>query len=294
MDIRTASDLLSKLSLRFILENYEVNVKRINVYDAPFTQKINRHKHSTFEYHILSSGSCRVTTDLRTFDVQAGDYYLTGPGVYHEQTALSSGGYVEYALDCEITLVEEAFTESSELVHILTTTECKPIRDRKQMLKLYEQALAEAYHRKVGYVNTLRNLIGTMLITSARAMAWPEDNGRQAVEPLVLGNNDFRMVQLERFIQDNLGVRLTTSDLASYIGLSDKQVCRIIREKTGKNTKEFILELKMEAAKELLHSSLIPVKQIGEQIGFESEVYFNQWFKQRTGISPGGYRKSTF
>lgn len=288
MDIKTASDLLSKLSLVVPMENYEIIVKRFNVFDVPFTIRFNRHMHSSYEFHIISSGRCRVTTDNGEFDVQAGEFYLTAPGVYHEQIALSSGGYVEYALDCEINQLDNYTSEISGLVKLITETECKPFNDRNNLIKLFEQALYEAYHKNIGFYNTLKNIVSSIIISTARTMA--KEVAIKQGYGFTYKDNDFRIVQLERFIEDNISIKLSTDDIASYMGLSEKQICRIIKGKTGKNTKDFMLNLKHQRVKKLLETTELSMKVIAENIGFDSEVYFNQWFKRREGISPGNYR----
>lgn len=288
MEIKTASELLSKLSLTVLMENYQIVVKRFNVFDVPFTMKFNRHMHSSYEFHIISSGRCRVMTDDGEFEVQAGEFYLTAPGVYHEQIALSSGGYVEYALDCEINKIEDSSSEIASLVKLITETKCKPFGDRYKLIKLFEQALYEAYYRNIGFYNTLMNIVSSIIINTARTMA----SGVLVEQEFdfTYKDNDFRLVQLERFIEDNISTDITTEDIATYMGLSEKQICRIIKAKTGKSTKEFMLYTKHQRAKKLLETTELPMKLISHEIGFDSEVYFNQWFKRREGTSPGNYR----
>jgi AraC-like DNA-binding protein len=289
MDIKIASDLLSKLNLKIPMENYEIVVKQFKVSDMSKLMHCSRHMHSSFEYHIISSGRCRVILDNKIFEVEAGEFYITGPGVYHEQIGLSSGGYMEYSLDCEINLVEHYDSEADQVVKLLTETECKPFKDTQNIIKLFEQALFEAYHKNIGFYVSIKNLVCSIIISTARTMS----RNTSTFKPLgsIYKDNDFRIVYLERFIEDNLAINLSTDDIARYMGLSDKQICRIIKEKTGKSTKNFILSLKLEKTKELLRVSDFSLKHISNSLGFESEIYFNQWFKRRQGIAPGCYRE---
>lgn len=290
MDIKIASDLLSKLNLKIPMENYEIVVKQFKVSDMSRLMHCSRHTHSSFEYHIISSGRCRVILDDNTFEIGAGEFYLTAPGVYHEQIGLSSGGYMEYSLDCEINLLEKYDSEANHVVKLLNETKCKPFKDNQNIIMLFEQALFEAYHKNIGFYGSIKNIVSSIIISTARTMS----KNASALKPLgaMYKDNDFRIVHLERFIEDNLAINLSTDDIARYMGLSDKQICRIVKEKTGKSTKNFILSLKLEKSKELLQASDFSLKHISNSLGFESEIYFNQWFKRRQGMAPGGYRES--
>jgi len=295
MDIRTASKLLSQLNLKTKVDNYIIDVKHFRVADMTTVNLINSHMHSSFEYHIIKSGICRVTIDSGTFDASAGEFYLTAPGVYHEQKAISSGGYIEYSLNCEINLEEQWDSEMNNIAELLTKAECKSIKDTQNITKLFEEALYEAYHKNIGFYVSIKNLITSIIIRSARAMSSNRLDPSEVVYNSISSiykDNDFRLIQIERFIEDNLAVKLTADDIARYMCLSNKQVCRIIKEKTGRGTKELILRGKLKKAKELLEDTNIPLKNISNSLGMESEIYFNQLFKRKEGITPGSYREN--
>jgi AraC-like DNA-binding protein len=291
LDIRVASEMLSKLSLKIPMDNYFVEVKHFRVSDMPEVSPIKRHTHSSFEYHMIKSGRCRVHLDGSIFEIDAGDFYITAPGVYHEQVALSPGGYIEYSLNCEIKILEPGNSETDNIVKLLTKTECKSIKDTHNLIKLFEQALYEAYHKNIGFYGSIKNLVRTIIISSARAVSC---NSLTQIEvPSIYKDNDFRLIQIERFIQDNISISLTTEDISRYMCLGNKQICRIIKEKTGMGTKDLILSLKLQKAKRLLEDTDYSIKNISQFIGFENEIYFNQLFKRKEGLTPGNYRENS-
>ena len=290
MEIKLASDLLTQLKLTILMDNYAAEVKGFRVSNMSSAHHINRHKHSSYEYHIIKSGTCRVIVDWGSFEVGPGEFYLTAPGVYHEQIPLSSGGYTEYCLDVEIKELESCESETGELVKILTETECRPFKDTQNVIKLFEQALQEAFYRNIGFYGSIKNIVYLILIRSARAMGSSQEEERK-VEHLYK-DNDFRLIQIERFIEDNIAVNITADDVARYMCLSNKQTGRIIKEKTGIGTKELIHRLKLEKAKVLLEDTEFSLKNISLMLGFENEIYFNQFFKRKAGITPGSYREA--
>lgn len=75
--------------------------------------------------------------------------------------------------------------------------------------------------------------------------------------------------------------------------LSSRQIGRIIRQYNGMTTKEFIIQKKLDKAKQLLKDSELTIKEISDQMGFSSEYYFSQSFKKQEGYPPKIFRENT-
>ena len=54
---------------------------------------------------------------------------------------------------------------------------------------------------------------------------------------------------------------------------------------------EFLLQLRLTKAKELLATTTLPLSAVAEESGFSSPNYFSLMFKRKEGISPANYRK---
>ena len=59
----------------------------------------------------------------------------------------------------------------------------------------------------------------------------------------------------------------------------------------GVTLKEYLNVLRIEGAKQLLHSSELNITEIAFSIGFSDGNYFTNVLKKHTGISPSAYRK---
>ena len=251
---------------------------------------IARHMHSTFEFHFIVSGACKVIHDGGEFDVSAGEFYLTAPSVYHEQRDLNCQACIEYSINCDLALTDDSPSEAMRLVTCFSESPCKPFKDSSGIIRLFNRALSEAYYCKPGFYNNVKCLAAMILTASARSMS--PGSSSQYRYPARLHKDDYRLVRIKRFIEDNIFNPISVKDIASYMYLSDKQVCRIIKENRGMSTKEFIMKLKLQKAKELLKESSLPVKQISQSLGFSSEYYFSQFFKREEGYPPGDFRKN--
>lgn len=289
-DIFKASDALSKLDIEISTKHMNIEVLWFRVMKMIGDWSINRHRHSSFEFHFVASGGCKVILDDIEFNVSSGEFYVTAPGIYHTQVSNKSEEYIEYSLNCDIKIADEWISEEKQLIDILQVSQCMSYKDIHHIIKLFETALEEAYYKRIGFYNKIKSIVQMLLIESVRGIRKNTEISYEV--PMKYKKYDYRFLQIERFIVDNLNNTITTKDIAAYMHLSDKQICRIIKLNKGISTKEYICKLKFVKAKELLKNTQYSIGQISEILGFSSQYYFNQFFKTREGFSPTRFRKN--
>jgi TolB-like protein/AraC-like DNA-binding protein/tetratricopeptide (TPR) repeat protein len=79
-------------------------------------------------------------------------------------------------------------------------------------------------------------------------------------------------------------------DLAREMGMSHSSLHRKLRSATNQNISQFIREVKLKKACELLLSGDLTVAEVAYQVGFGSPTYFNRCFHQYYGCTPGELR----
>ena len=82
----------------------------------------------------------------------------------------------------------------------------------------------------------------------------------------------------------------TTSSAAQSLGISRMHLNRRLRALTGKSTHEYILEVRLAIARDLLLRTSSPVGSIASSVGFRSPSHFAEAFRKRFGIPPSHYR----
>ena len=96
------------------------------------------------------------------------------------------------------------------------------------------------------------------------------------------------------YIQNHLAESgLSLQRLASEAAfMNSDYLGKLFKKETGLKFSDFLLEKRMEKAKQLLMETKLPVQQIAEQTGFaENPSYFCQLFKKTTGETPGHFRQ---
>lgn len=79
---------------------------------------------------------------------------------------------------------------------------------------------------------------------------------------------------------------LSSQSLADRFGLSSAYLCRLFRQVNGCSLMDYINQLRMAKAQEILSDPSVKVKDVPEQIGIENKQYFFMLFKQTTGQTP--------
>lgn len=85
---------------------------------------------------------------------------------------------------------------------------------------------------------------------------------------------------------------LFLSSLADTFFLSKEHLSRLFKRETGTNLFSYIMELKLNDAKELLSSTEMTLEEIAFKLGFSNGNYFSKVFKKNTGQSPREYRST--
>lgn len=83
---------------------------------------------------------------------------------------------------------------------------------------------------------------------------------------------------------------LSLSELADKFNLTESYVSRLIKDATGIPFKNYINQLKVNRAKELLDSKKMKVSEVSYAVGCKNVNTFIRIFKQYEGITPGKYQ----
>ncbi|MCK5128292.1 MAG: helix-turn-helix transcriptional regulator [Clostridiales bacterium] len=291
IDILKASEKLSLLELNYSLGAFDIEIFWFRIMEKKDDWHIVRHTHSSYELHYVAKGNSLVVLDDNEFVVNENQFYITKPHEYHRQKAFNSPQYIEYSINWSINLNDNADQESGFLYHQLKNTQCAPYNDKNGVCGLIECSLKSAFYEKFGYYNEIKHYIVLILIAITKTISL--DALEEYDIPHKQKKNDLRFLKISQYINENIASPIMTSDIASYIHLSDKQVSRIIKAETELSTKQYINLLKRDKAKELLKNTEYSVKQIAGMVGFSSEYYFNKFFKREEGYPPGRYRNNT-
>lgn len=85
--------------------------------------------------------------------------------------------------------------------------------------------------------------------------------------------------------------KIYLDDIADTMGISSSHLSRLFKKETGNSLQDFINNVRVEKAANLLIYSEEALPQIAEYVNFPSQSYFGKVFKQRMQMTPKQYRE---
>lgn len=95
---------------------------------------------------------------------------------------------------------------------------------------------------------------------------------------------------LELYIESHLGGDLRVTVLANCAAMSTSSFSRWFRAQTGKTPHAYVVEARVERAKQLLRSSKLTLLEISLAVGFSSQSCLNVAFRRHAGMTPVEWR----
>ncbi|MGG4146331.1 response regulator [Paenibacillus algorifonticola] len=93
------------------------------------------------------------------------------------------------------------------------------------------------------------------------------------------------------YLNKHFADRVSISDVASYVGLSEPYLCQLFKAETGSSILTRLNEIRMNRAYEMLLSGKYLVKQVAIEVGIPDPFYFNRLFRKRYGHPPKNVKR---
>lgn len=106
------------------------------------------------------------------------------------------------------------------------------------------------------------------------------------------GKNYEIIASAKEYIRRHFTEKITLSDVARAVHLSDIYFHTVFTEAEGISPHEYLIDCRLEHAKKMLWSTDVSIGEVAEKSGFGAQQYLTRVFKNKTGITPAMYRKN--
>ena len=93
------------------------------------------------------------------------------------------------------------------------------------------------------------------------------------------------------FIKAQYHRDISLDDVSKEVDISPYYFSKLFKEEAGENFIEYLTNIRLKKAKELLDTTEMSMKEIGIQIGYSDPNYFSRIFKKNFGITPTEYKE---
>ena len=92
------------------------------------------------------------------------------------------------------------------------------------------------------------------------------------------------------YMSENASQSLQVKEIADYVGLSRSYFSRLFLRETGQAPYEYLLDVRINKAKQMLALDALSVADIADQCGFSNASHFIRVFREKTGQTPASFR----
>jgi AraC family transcriptional regulator len=100
-----------------------------------------------------------------------------------------------------------------------------------------------------------------------------------------------KLQQAITYIHEHLVEDLAIAAIADELEMSQYYFSRLFRQSIGVSPYRYVMEQRIEAAKQLLRKTPLPISVIADRVGFANQNQLTIQFRNLTGMTPSSYRK---
>ena len=93
------------------------------------------------------------------------------------------------------------------------------------------------------------------------------------------------------YIRNNYNKDISLDDVSRAVNISPYYFSKIFKENTGENFIEYLTNIRIDKAKELLGTTEYSMKEICSMVGYSDPNYFSRSFKKNVGVTPTEYKE---
>jgi AraC family transcriptional regulator len=116
-------------------------------------------------------------------------------------------------------------------------------------------------------------------------------DARSIAENLNGGLSGYKLRRVKEFINANLEEDLSLAEISAVADLSQYHFARSFRKTVGLTPQQYLMNQRIERAKELLAKDDLPIIEISLRTGFKNQSHFTTLFRKLTKLTPKMWRE---
>ena len=107
-----------------------------------------------------------------------------------------------------------------------------------------------------------------------------------------LQHSDESIVEVQLWMKRHIADSIPMGTVATRFGLSQRSLNRRFQNAIGMSPLDYLQQIRVEAATELLHSTNLTVAEVSYRVGYQDQGHFNRIFQRQKAVTPSEYRKT--
>ncbi len=271
------------------------NLRYINLYQCENGYDSGFRKNHDHYFLYIHKGKGTIIIDTTSYEVTSGDLLFCNPNVINRIIADEYDPFLltginfdftnkfinqENMYPLDINLFDEQYL--TENIHFTDFKGFPPLIQFTDDLLFKKQitALVQLFDNKKKYWKIIVNGQLQLLIALI-------------IDHLQQGNMihpPHKYQEIITYIQENYTSDLSNELIANKFHYNPDYISKMIDAYTGLSIKQYIIDLRIRKAVDLLINSDWPINQVSSFVGYNNTYYFSKIFKKKTGFSPTLFR----
>lgn len=282
------------IDMRIVIGNLYLNILYVD-YESPRPSwYYGSHSHSSYELHLIPSGNGIIRATGQEYKIFPGTFYLTGPGIVHEQKADAIDPMCEYCINFEIKYLKRKSIKSDiypknevdYIYNLLKNTVFWFGKDEYKSEEIFIKVMDELKSNLIGGYIYIQSLLTQIILNAIRSFSTYKKS--EVVLPKKT-LNDKRRCLVDNYFRD-FDKPLSPGELSNIIGTSVRQLERILRRYYNMTFYEKLTIIRLDEAKKIILESSLSIQKVSELVGFSHQDILTKTFKKHYNITPGKFR----
>ena len=105
-------------------------------------------------------------------------------------------------------------------------------------------------------------------------------------------HGDEAIALMQNWLNRHYADTVSVAEMATRCGISERSFQRRFKQAAGVSAQQYVQNLRLDAARELLQNSNLSIEEISQHCGYSDSSYFCRQFRRRLGNSPAAYRQA--
>lgn len=95
-----------------------------------------------------------------------------------------------------------------------------------------------------------------------------------------------------KYINERVALSISLEQAAKAVHVNPVYLSKLFKDETGKNFIDYVTDIRLDRAKEMLKAGQYSIKEITAETGYSDQNYFSRLFKRKFGLTPTEFKKN--
>lgn len=111
-------------------------------------------------------------------------------------------------------------------------------------------------------------------------------------DPALVGRDaeeivEYTVLYMREHYMDDIDI----SSFSAAMGFTSAYLTKLFNKYKGDTPLKYLTDIRIHEAKRLLTDTGLPIREVGERVGYPDQFHFSKTFRKLTGLNPTAYRK---